>query len=1427
MPPSALMEALQAIGRKVRLYAVALGAGRIVALAVGLLLAVVFVDWAAHATTIAPGGLPGPARLALVLAALAALAYCLIRWIAQPALREYAAGDVAGWLEERLPQFGDTLRSTVNFLNADVPGSRAMKDRVVSQAAEKMNGLDLASVINPKPVWYSSAGAVASVIVLIVLAIAVGPAFRSIAGSRLFSPLGGQPWPKTVQIALEGAVPQRVAVGDPVALHVKLAKGDKPGRRVIVRYRYDNEPWQEQVMERGQDGVYAANLDTRLEEGKNLGNMQVQIEAGDDEHALLPITIVPRLDVTAVQASITAPAYVRAHEQAKINLAERPAVMAVGSTIDLELRFNKPLALAPEVSLTPVNPAVKLPPIQWDHPSSSTAIAHLPATESFRFTVHATDTDTFHNIGAAEYEFIVREDQPPTVQIEEPRRSEDRTGVAVFPLKAVAEDDYGVEAAQLVVTRIGNKAATQPAATGTSAQNKWVIDLVKANTVAIEGASWQQAGGTLERKRFELGYDWDLAKLENANLKPGDVLEFFVQVKDNFNLNGRQHDWVPSGKLRINIISQEQFNTAVQQAFETLHSQLKELHQGQVRNKTETEALRQLTEKKAAFDEADKAQAERIAGEQSNTASQAMQQSQKLAALSQKIKENKSSDASLQQTADSVQKQLQQAAEGAMKDAANNLNDAREQKGDPKASAAQQQKQAQQRSAAMARAADSQQKAADQIRQAMDKLGNFDGLGEFRQKIQEIKAHQERLEQQFNKATKDELGKKPEELSKDKQDELKKLAQEQNDLSKQTQNALEQMGKKADQMAKADPSSSQAMKQAAQTGNEQQVPGKQSQASQAMQQNQQAQAQQQQKQAEIGLEMIIAKLKEAERRKMEELQAKLAEVQQLVADLVRRQAGHNIDNVILQGGNKWSKLDMADKQPLLDNSQRDEKSPQDAKSAKELNTSQRVTERNARDVAKKAEQLPDPGPAAKLTVAAGHMERAIVHLNEEKLADAYSPPQVEALAALLDAKKGIEDALKKVNEQLKQENQESIKQAYVKLLEDQKKIGIEVKAIDATPKDNGDLPRPVAIRLGQLPGVQGGLSDRAEKLGDQLEKLDSIVYVWANKDIVSTMTSVKDDLAKPETGVPTQAEETRIEEQLQAMIDSLAVKPKQKEFAERNKGGGKGGGSNKVRMPSEAELRLLKALQQAVNNSTVKIDAQKAKDKNKLLALGGRQGEFRDLFDKMIQKATRGKVKLGPEPDNKDQLPEEAKKEDVEDQEFEKQLLQDKVSDDQTTNSVKLTGDRMARSRQRLALNNDPGKVTQEIQKRIQIDLDNLIKLAQQQQAQSKPGQGQPKPGDKSQQPKPGQQQGPQQVAKGDQHQEKGQSPAQQSTFAQGGPPQVDISQDIKEQMKQWGQLHPRDRDAVLEGASEKVNPKYQKMVEDYFKSLSEKAAQR
>ena len=94
-------------------------------------------------------------------------------------------------------------------------------------------------------------------------------------------------------------------------------------------------------------------------------------------------------------------------------------------------------------------------------------------------------------------------------------------------------------------------------------------------------------------------------------------------------------------------------------------------------------------------------------------------------------------------------------------------------------------------------------------------------------------------------------------------------------------------------MEKSDPAASKAMKQAAQKGQQQGIPQKQSNpkdqngAAQQMQQNQQANAQQQHKEIDLGLEMILKKLKEADARKLRRAEKELAEHAE--AD---RRAGH-------------------------------------------------------------------------------------------------------------------------------------------------------------------------------------------------------------------------------------------------------------------------------------------------------------------------------------------------------------------------------------------------------------------------------------------------------------------------------------------------------------------------------------------------------
>jgi hypothetical protein len=449
-------------------------------------------------------------------------------------------------------------------------------------------------------------------------------------------------------------------------------------------------------------------------------------------------------------------------------------------------------------------------------------------------------------------------------------------------------------------------------------------------------------------------------------------------------------------------------------------------------------------------------------------------------------------------------------------------------------------------------------------------------------------------------------------------------------------------------------------------------------------------------------------------------------------------------------------------------------------------------------------------------------------LTESKWVEAYNPPQVEALASLKAAKKTVDEQKAKVDDQIASSQKEAVRQKYIEIKQDQAKLNAETTRIDAARDAQGQLKRADLIRLGQLPGEQGKLSDRVAELDKDLEAVDSIVYIWANKDIVQSMDEVKGNLPDAQKEADTQAEQGRIVDQLDAMIRNLATKPKESKFAADSNGGG--GGQCSPGMPSEAELRLLKDLQRAINTNTKVADGQLQKsptDKSQVLALGTREGELRGLLDQTMQKASKGQLKLGPEPDPSTLLPEEAKQEDVENDELDKNLLDDKAAAEKEESQAGLIGDRMARSRQRLAIKSDPGKVTQIIQDRILQDFDVLIDQARQQEAElrnppknSQSPQKQSKPSDQmvnaQNQGKPGQPK-PNPSA----------NPAQVSSANKPGDNNADLSKEIKESLAEWGQVTPRLRDAQIEGSTETIIEQYRKLTEDYYRSLAAKATQR
>ncbi len=465
------------------------------------------------------------------------------------------------------------------------------------------------------------------------------------------------------------------------------------------------------------------------------------------------------------------------------------------------------------------------------------------------------------------------------------------------------------------------------------------------------------------------------------------------------------------------------------------------------------------------------------------------------------------------------------------------------------------------------------------------------------------------------------------------------------------------MQQTASQLAKTDPAAAQAMQQAAQTGQQQNVSAQMKAGAEAQRQNQQASAQQAQAQVEVGLQTMIHQLEEAQRRKLEALAKQLADMQEQIANLLRQQSGLNYDNLSLQGDAALKKADAKVIDHLLELAER---AKEHLPPTPDLDTQTRLqqqTERNTRGVSKSAEALPDGAAiVADLNRAADRMGRAISAMAMRMRDDAgerYRRSRVWRRRMIRRRwrrwlrwrrrRSLIDQQAAKGNQALNDQKKDAIRAAYQKILESQKKIDADTVAMDKAPRlADGQLGHRDAILLDQLPPRQDVLAGLAAKLEDDLSSLNSIVYVWANHDIVDSMKSVREELAKPQTDVVTQAEQTRIEEQIQAMIDSLSVKPKEIPFANKSSGGG-GKGSGPAAVADGGGAAVDEAI--AAGGEQGDRDHQPEAVTIRIRRwwrLGDRQGQLRDVLDQLLQKASHGQTKLGPEPDPKDKLPEEA-----------------------------------------------------------------------------------------------------------------------------------------------------------------------------------------
>ena len=1432
LSPQQLLSSLDRLRRSAKQLSVAYGVGLVVLGVAALLVLGALADWLFR--------LPSVPRLIGLLATLGLLAWAVWRFVWRPASRPIGVDELAGRVEELYPQFDDRLRSSVGFLARPDLADEPLRRRTIDEARQLAGTLRLSRVLRPRGAMLSVGGAVAAVAVLVAVAMLLGPLAGTILG-RLVDPLNpNHQWPKQYGVApLE--LPARHPAGRAMPVVATLTKGDASGVEPTVYWQLgDDGPIGRQLMARRDDGTFAASIDPRLGEEASRGRLRVWVEAGDDTTAIAPVELVRRPALASAVARVAPPPYVPADSPAarpiEHDLTAAPLVVGDGSTVTLSLGYTKGLAATdagPNVSLRPLGDE-PLPVLAWTG-DGATATATYTATRTARFAASAVGVDGFATDESPAFEVVVRPDRLPTLQIDDPRRNESRTAEAVVPLRATAEDDFGLEYVELVVEKLA-----PPGGTGWTATVPMLDDYATAEPAGGEGGV-----------RYRVAYDWPLAEIAQSAgspLEAGDVLEFHLRGKDNFALDGRAHEPQESGRLRITIITQQELSRRVVGELQRARDGIARVRQAQESTRRQTGEWAEQTADRDALDAADREAADRLSRQQSAAAAQARRLSETVAEIERELEENRSPSEELKELSSEVAEGLEQAAEGPMKSAALSLSQAGG-ASDP-----------QPRGEATEAAREEQREATRQLDELSEQLESIGSLSQSVDAVAELLERQQELGERAEEVMSRNVGRTTDEMSDADRQELEDVAQEQEDLADDTEAALERMQEQAEQMEQDD-ASAQAMQNAAQTAQQQGVTGQQRRAAQQQQQNNRSQSQQAQEQAEIGLQLVLSELRDAEREQLRELERKLADLAEQLDRLVRRQAGHNLDNLALR--------DEPAPDGLVAEADRDEENAVEPTVAR-LSAGQEQTEQNARNLAQPAEEVPDGSAIAEaLTRASARMERAAVLLRGSDLPGAFEPPQVEALDALREARDAAEAERQRVEEELAEQARQAVREQLVQIRDAQvAEVNEPTAAVDAE-RQQAELPRRRLLqRINPLRPKQEELVAKVQEAEQALADVGGVAFVYAGRQARESMDAVLEGLARQQTGAAVQRSGDRAVARLTAMIDSLTLEAKEDRFEsgsqQQQNGEGEGGDQQQgPTLPPEAELQLVKRLQEGVAEQTRELDADREVEgfADLLDANAAEQGELRDVLNRMLRQYSEGQSGFGPEPDPETLLPEEqAEGEDVGQQLDDRDLIDDLLGDAVRGGEgddagamgedgdegeevdphgrpeaagggavVRQVGDYMARARQRIDLKDDPGGITQELQRRVLENIDDLIAQARQnsqtQQSQNAAAQRQGRRG--QQQGRPGQQQA---NAGGDAQQQAGED-GQRDAAGDGGdgsrttpPPgqEAQLSGELEESLAEWGQLTDREREAVIDAQTDRTLDMYSRLTEAFYRRLSE-----
>lgn len=1154
MNVSPVISRLMQVRTTVRRRLIAYGVCAVAAGSISAFLLVITLDWLLW--------LPAVLRMLAVTGFILGFVAALMHWIIRPMQASLTLEEIAARLESHFESLQDRLTSTVNFLEQGHNSSPAMMKQVVRNTERLIQALPLESALSLRPFIHRSILLGVGMLTLMVVMLAA-PNWVSTGLNRYVHPWGDVDWPRTVEIR-PITEQLKAAVGESVTVRMELVKGLSDTRRGIVCLRDSKGEVIRLVMQRDSDHTFYATI------AAVTTDLHYWFESGDDttkRHASL-IQVVRRPQVVEAMVEIIPPPYASNRPTRIEDLASGPVDAPIGGRAIIHLKASKPIPANTTVREIGLRLSTgELIPLRRDDADQTALSVELEIQTNRRFRVELRDHENFENRGSHEYALMAIPDAPPHIIVPEPKAVLELTSDGWVSLLIKVEDDFGLNALELDVERIG------------------------AGSHAVSLTELLEVEELPERISATVRYRWDLQPLE---LLPGDVLVYHVVATDNFVSPDRVGQVGRSSPMRITIISDVEFENRVREDLTRLETQIRSLwlQQTDVLDQSvmlQTDPMTESTPEMIKHDDAGA-----LASRQARLIRRTRELAKRFDRLATRAEQNEASRTQRLQRIRAIYNTLRRTAAKPMTQAGRALSDAQEQ---PDRQAFEKQLQT---------AVNEEHQATRALQELLTEMAQWGSFQELVTKTRDLHDRQNRLRIQTAKLGQTMIGQSADQLDPQQLSALTSIARQQEQLDTDAQRLLQHMKKLSAQGNAEQSSDTDAIDAAVRSASANDLSRNMAQAIQAIENNHTAAANVAQKNVEEALRKMVNALKERDNRALAELRKELENAEALVSDLLEHQeAIQETTSHINQQGDQNNQLS-------------------------NLSRQQRTLARNTKLVSGDLKRIKRAGvAAAPLMQSVKPMKRAQLYLRESNAVDAVSN-QDEAIVLLNEALDRLSDAANQAANEAVRRSLEQIKEDLTAIRDAQEILNLGITKLQEAIQKRGKISRAESRKATQLARAQGEVRAQLDEHLPDFEQVVVFrwavdrVMLWMDESQQRIFNrKIDTPLVKKTNRIVRE-----LDKLIGAIEETLAL-PTDTNFIESQSAGGEGSGpsSQQKPIPTVAELLVLKAMQSDINDRTDDINevwaGQQADEKQlqTLTTIGEDQQEVKKLTEMVLEHA--------------------------------------------------------------------------------------------------------------------------------------------------------------------------------------------------------------